>query len=119
MSDDEDEELEEIRKRRELELKQRLASQQQKQEQEQQFEAQKASILRKILDPDARVRLTNIRMVKPQFANQIELQLIQLAQSNQLQRMGFQLPMSDAQFKTLLQRISDSEKKEKFNIKRM
>jgi len=116
MSDDE---LEEIRRRKEQDMKDRLAQQQQRQSQEQQIEAQKNAIMRMILDPDARTRLTNIKMVKPQFAAQIELQLIQLAQGNQLQRMGFQLPMSDEQFKKLLIRISETDKKEKFTIRRV
>ncbi|MHA1252981.1 MAG: DNA-binding protein, partial [Candidatus Helarchaeota archaeon] len=80
-------------------------------EEEQEMEAQKNAIMRQILDADARVRLTNIKMVKPQFAAQLELQLIQLAQTNQLQRMGFRLPISDAQFKELLRRISGTEKR--------
>ncbi|MHA1268816.1 MAG: DNA-binding protein [Candidatus Helarchaeota archaeon] len=116
MSEDE---LEQIRKRKELELRQRIAIQKQREDEQQQLEAKKNAILRQILDPDARVRLTNIKMVKPSFAAQLELQLIQLAQTNQLQRMGIQLPMSDANFKMILQKISNIEKKDKFKIRRV
>ena len=116
MSEDE---LEQIRKRKEMELRQRIALQKQREAQDQEIEAQKNAIMRKILDPDARTRLTNIRMVKPQFAAQTELQLIQLAQTNQLSRLGVHLPMSDTDFKKILQRISTSEKKEKFKIRRI
>ena len=114
-----DEELEEIRRRKELELRRRVATQEQQQTQKQQLTEKKNAIMRQILDPDARVRLTNIKMVKPQFAAQLEMQLIQLVQSNQLQRMGFRLPMNDSQFKTLLQQISTTDKKEKFKIRRI
>ncbi|MBD3230699.1 MAG: DNA-binding protein [Candidatus Lokiarchaeota archaeon] len=114
-----DEELEKIRKRKEMELRKRASMQQQRKAQEEQIEAQKNAVMRKILEPDARVRLTNIRMVKPNFASQLEVQLIQLAQSNQLQRMGFKLPMSDAQFKQLLKRISAADKKKDINIRRI
>lgn len=116
MSDDE---LERIRKQKELELRQRASVQQQRKAQEDEMEARKNAIMRQILGPDARTRLTNIKMVKPEFASQIEIQLIQLAQSNQLQRAGFNLPMSDQQFKQLLKKISSSTEKKEIKIKRI
>ena len=90
-------ELEEIRKRRLLELQQKYREEEQKTHMERQVELQKQALLRKILTPEARQRLTNLKMIKPEFAAQLELQLIQLAQSGKLP-----LPLSDAQLKELL-----------------
>src|SRR5437867_12531413 len=50
-------------------------------QQQQQADRQKKSIIRQIPTTEARQRLTNIRMVTPEFAEELELQLIQLAQS--------------------------------------
>jgi programmed cell death protein 5 len=54
-------------------------------------------LLRQILSPEARQRMTNLKMVKPEFIEQLELQLIQLAQTGRVS-----LPMSDAQLKQIL-----------------
>jgi programmed cell death protein 5 len=91
-----DEELEEIRKRKLLELQQR-AKDDQKSQAASQLEAQKQALLRQILSSEARQRLTNLKMIKPQFIEQLELQLIQLAQSGRIA-----LPISDAQLKKIL-----------------
>ena len=96
-----DEELEEIRRRKMLEMQ---AEAQKKEQMEQEFQAQKDSILRKILSPEARSRLSNLRMVRAEFVQNIELQLIQLAQSGQLSRAGYQIPISDEALKRILER---------------
>jgi len=54
-------------------------------------------LLRKILAPEAQQRLNNLKMVKQDFAEQIEMQLIQMAQTGKLP-----IPMSDAQLKQIL-----------------
>ncbi len=103
MSEDEeleDENLEEIRRRRLLELQQRLAQEEQQTETRKQLEVQKQAILRRILTPEARQRLTNLKMVKPEFASQLELQLIQIAQQDRIKT-----PIDDDQLKEILQRL--------------
>ena len=105
MSDEEEAEIEEIRQRRMLELRQRLAQDQQKAVQQQQLEATKQALLRRILDPEARQRLNNLKMVKPEFASQIELQLIQLAQSSKVK-----IPISDDLLKEILMRLQSQRR---------
>ena len=107
MSEDE---LEEIRKRKMLEMQAKAQQQQAMQQQKAEIEAQKAAIMRKILSPEARTRLENIRMVRAEFAQQVEMQMIQLAQTGQLARAGIKLPMNDAQFKQILQKIQGKKK---------
>lgn len=94
-----DEELEEIRRRKMLEMQ---AESQKKDEMEQQYQAQKDAILRKILTPEARSRLANLRMVRAEFVQAIEVQLIQLAQTGQLSRAGYQIPITDDALKQIL-----------------
>ncbi len=100
-------ELEQIRKRKLLAMQQqRQMSDEHKQAQaEQQLEEQKQAILRQILTPEARQRLANLKMVKPEFTEQLELQLIQLAQSGRVN-----LPMSDAQLKQILVQLQSRKR---------
>jgi programmed cell death protein 5 len=92
-----DEELNQIRRRKLLSMQQRVNDEQRQSQEESQIEAQKQALLSKILAPDARQRLNNLKMVKPEFAEQIELQLIQMAQTGKLP-----IPLSDAQLKQIL-----------------
>ena len=92
-----DEELDAIR-RRKLSAYQQRASDEQKQAQaEKEVDAQKEALLRQILSPEARQRLTNLKMVKKEFTEQLELQIIQLAQVGKIP-----IPLSDAQLKQIL-----------------
>jgi len=100
MSEDEAEELEEIRRRRLLELQQRLVEEQQQVQARQRLETQKQALLRRILTPEARQRLTNLKMIRPEFAAQLELQLIQIAQQGKMN-----LPVTDEQLKDILRRL--------------
>ena len=94
MSDDE---LDQIRKRKLSSMQNRVSNEQRQAQAEAQMEAQKQSLLSKILAPEARQRLNNLKMVKPEFAEQIELQLIEMAQTGKLP-----IPLSDAQLKGIL-----------------
>lgn len=100
-----DEELSEIRRRRYSELQREAMEEQRQAEARRQFDAQKQAALKQILTPEARQRLTNIRMVKPEFAEQIELQLIQLAQSGRIS-----IPIGDDQLKEALARLQSQRK---------
>lgn len=103
-----DEELEAIRRRKLLALQQKLNEEQRQAQVEQQLEAQKQALLRQILSPEARQRLTNLKMVKPEFAEQLELQLIQLAQVGKLP-----IPLSDAQLKQILIQLQSRKRETK------
>jgi len=92
-----DEELNQIRRRKLLSMQNRVSDEQRQAQEESQLEAQKQALLSKILAPDARQRLNNLKMVKQEFAEQIELQLIQMAQTGKLP-----IPLSDAQLKQIL-----------------
>ena len=94
MSDDQ---LDQIRKRKLSSMQQRVSDEQRQAQAESQLEAQKQALLSKILAPDARQRLNNLKMVKAEFTEQIEMQLIEMAQTGKLP-----IPLSDAQLKGIL-----------------
>jgi len=102
MSEDE---LEELRRRRLLEMQQRMVREQQETEAQKRLETEKQALMRRILTPEARQRLTNLKMVKPEFASQVELQLIQVAQQGKVS-----LPISDEQLKEILRRLQPNRK---------
>jgi programmed cell death protein 5 len=105
-----EEEIDEIRKRRMFQLQQQIAEAQRQEKAQREYETQKQAALRQILTPEARSRLTNLKMVKPEFADQIELQLIQLAQAGRINA-----PLTDEQLKTILKQLQ--EKKRETTIK--
>lgn len=98
-------EIEELRQKRMQELQRRLAKEEQRAQVQQQVEMQKQAVLRRILSPEARRRLTNLKIVKPEFADQIELQLIQLAQAGRLK-----VPVPDDQLKEILSRLQSQRR---------
>jgi programmed cell death protein 5 len=108
--------IEEIKRRKMLEMQRQAAenaeASQVALQQQQAYELQKRKILKQILSEPARSRLSRIRMVKPEFAEQVELQLIQLAQMGRLQ-----IPVSDEQLKMLLDKIYEMGKSKKKDIK--
>jgi len=111
---DEDE-LENIRRRKLEELRQQAAQQQYTENQQKEYVNKKYQIMRQILSQEGRQRLENIRIVKPEFAEQIELQLIQLYQSGKLRGAT---PLPDKEFKKILEQITTTGKKKEFNIKK-
>ncbi len=100
-SDSDSAEIEEIRRRRLQAMQQRAAEQ----EKREQLESAKRVLLRRVLDPEARQRLSNLRMVRPDFAQQLELQLIQLAQSGRVD-----LPISDKQLRQILYELQSKRR---------
>ncbi|MBS3793299.1 MAG: DNA-binding protein [Candidatus Thorarchaeota archaeon] len=109
MSDDE---LEEIRQKKLEALKEQASQGQAREEQMAEAEAKKQAILRQILTPEARQRLSNIKLVKPQFAEQIELQLIQIASSGRLKGR-----IDDEKLKSLLKQLQGKERERKINFR--
>jgi programmed cell death protein 5 len=109
MSDDE---LDQIRKRKLSSYQNRASDEQRQAQAEQQLEAQKQALLAKILTPEARQRLNNLKMVKADFTEQIEMQLIEMAQTGKLP-----IPLSDAQLKSIL--IQLQSRKRETTIKRI
>ena len=106
-----DEELEAIRRRKIEQLQQEQAGVAAEEQRRQEIEEAKKDIIRQILTSEARERLNTIRMAKPELAEQLENQLIALAQTGRLKSM-----INDAQFKEILRQIMP--KKREISIKR-
>lgn len=107
-----DEELDELRRRKMAELQQSAMAEQQA-AQEAEIRAQRAAVLRQILSAEARARLSNLRMVKPSFAEQLENELIRLAQVNRLP----EVPISDKTLKTMLTQLRSRQREPEIKFK--
>lgn len=108
-----DEELDKIRQKRLEELRRKQAQHQHYeniQRQQEEFEQQKEEILRQILSSEARSRLLNLRISRPDYAESIEMQLIQLFQQGVLQSQ-MNLPLSDETFKSILKKSQEKQKR--------
>ena len=86
-------------------MQQRMVEEQRQNQAQHQLEGQKQALLRRMLTPEARRRLTNLNMVKPEFTQQLELQLIQLAQQGRIN-----LPITDEQLKELLVKLQSGKR---------
>jgi programmed cell death protein 5 len=108
-----DEELEELRKKKmeQLQERQQGGDGEAREAQRQQAEAQKKALLRKTLTDGARQRLNSVKMSKPEFAEQVEQQVVALARSGRVQGK-----IDEDQMKSLLQELQPD--KQDFNIKR-
>ena len=115
--------LDEIRQKRMAELQaqqaamqnqaqQQAMAQAQQQEAQAQFEAQKKQIIAQIMTSEARNRLSNLKLTKPEHVNQIELQLIQSAQAGSLRGK-----VTDDQLKVLLRQIAGQKREIKITRK--
>ncbi|MHA1687677.1 MAG: DNA-binding protein [Candidatus Heimdallarchaeaceae archaeon] len=107
-----DDELEAIRRKKLSELQQRQI--QQANEEQKVLEAQKQAILRQILTEEARQRLTNVKLVKPNLAEAVELRLIQLAQQG-----AIRAKLTDTQLKEILRKIQGQRRDTKIEIRRL
>jgi len=111
-----DDELDELREERLRELQERqgegdaAAQAEAQQEAQAQADAQKQAVLRQALTDGARKRLNSVRMSKPQFAEQVEQQLVAIAQSG---RLGDRI--DEEQMRQLLSEMSPDSKS--FDIK--
>ena len=76
------------------------SSQQNLNVQEEQMKEDLKKAMLNILDSKARERLNNIRVSKPDFAMQIELVLLQLAQSGKVN-----IPVNEEDFKNILNQL--------------
>jgi programmed cell death protein 5 len=89
-------------------MQDRVSEEQRQTQAEEKLEAQKQALLRQILSPEARQRLNNLKMVRADFTEQIELQLIQMAQMGKLP-----MPLSDAQLKQILLQLQSRKRETK------
>jgi programmed cell death protein 5 len=79
---------------------------------DQDFTAQKEQILKQILSSEARMRLNNIKMVKPELSDLIEQYLIDLASQGKMHSQ-----ITDNQLKQIL--LSIQQPKRDFKINRV
>lgn len=96
-SSDSDENLEDVLRRRERELVARSAA---REEEKAHQEAQKRALARIVFTPEARQRLSNLKLVKPELATQVEEYLITLAQQGKIA-----VPIVDDTLKSVLEKV--------------
>ena len=96
----EDQELEAIRRRKLAELASQQQAQQQHQEQAQAQEAQRQTLMRAILTPEARERLGRLKVAYPDIAASVEDQLLSLYSSGRLRSQ-----VDDATLRRILEQV--------------
>lgn len=109
-----EDDLEELREEKMEQLKeqqQQEVDKEARQAQQEQADAQKQAILRQNLTDGARKRLNTVKMSKPEHGEQIEQQILALAQSGRVQGQ-----IDEDQMKELLSELSPDSKS--FNIRR-
>mgnify|MGYP000102448788 CR=1 FL=1 len=108
-----EDELERIREQKKKQLQEQQGEGQEEamEAQRQEAEAQKKAVLRQNLTDGARKRLNTVKMSKPQVGEQVEQQVIALAQSG---RLGGKI--DEDQMKEILKELTPDSKS--FDIKR-
>lgn len=107
-----DEELEAIKQKKLMELQRRLQEEARRRQQEQ--EARRDAILRSILTAEARERLANVKLVRPELARMVEDNIIALVQAGQLRP-----PVGEDVVKELLSTIYQRTQREiRIRVKR-
>lgn len=105
------EDLDELKEKKKEKLKNQMERQEVEEEKRKQMEQQKQALLKQILTTDARSRLSNLRMAKPDFTEKVEMQLIQVAKTGRID-----LPINDEQLKKILKKLQGN--KESIDIER-
>ena len=80
------------------------------QEKDNQLKAQKEMMLKKVLTADARLRLNNVRMVKPDLADLVENYILNLSVQGKISGQ-----ISDDQLKQILLSVQQPKRDFKFN----
>ena len=107
-----DEEIERLREKKMEQLKEQQDGDEEAVEaQRQQAEAQKKAVLRQNLTDGARKRLNTVKMSKPDVGEQVEQQIVALAQSGRIQGK-----IDEEKMKQLLQELTPDSKS--FDIQR-
>lgn len=95
---DSDEDLQDILRRREQELIARSSAREAEEKARQ--DAQRRALARIVFTPEARQRLSNLKLVKPELASQVEEYLMVLAQQGKIA-----VPVDDDTLKKVLEKL--------------
>lgn len=97
-----DEELEEIERKKEQELLEALKRREIEEQRRREEEMKRKALARIVFTPEARQRLSNLRLVKPKLVEQLENYLITLAQEGKLP-----VPLDDETLKKILYQLQN------------
>ncbi len=98
---DDDAQLEELRRRKMAELQAQAQNSEAQAAARAEANAQKEVVLRAILEPEARERLTRVRMARPEVAESLENQLLMLYQQGRVRQR-----IDDETLRQLLARVA-------------